>query len=106
MTELVPRSSFGAQGDVCNGYLVLRIGTDLSVPKGEWVETGWPAMIEDGRAALMCPVFMLDMYRAHVARETDKPCPGVILSVSIEPHASKSTAFFEILGEELGGQQP
>ncbi len=35
---------------VCNGYLVLRIGTDLSVPKSEWLETGWFARVEDGRA--------------------------------------------------------
>ena len=61
---------------VCNGYLVLRIGTDLSVPKSEWLEVGCLAMVKDGRAELMCPAFILEKYRERVARETGKPCPG------------------------------
>ena len=27
---------------LCNGYPVLHIGTDLSAPRSEWLETGWP----------------------------------------------------------------
>ena len=48
---------------VCNGNLVLRIGTDLSVPKSEWLETGWFVRVEDGRAELLCPEFILEKYR-------------------------------------------
>ena len=87
---------------VCNGYLVLRIGTDLSVPKSEWLETGWFARVEDGRAELLCPEFILEKYRERVARETGKPCPGLFLSVTLSPRQSSSTAFAEILEEELG----
>ena len=90
---------------VCNGYLVLRIGTDLSVPKSEWLETGWFARVEDGRAELLCPEFILEKYRERVARETGKPCPGLFLSVSLSPRQSSSTAFSEILQEELNGHQ-
>jgi hypothetical protein len=87
---------------VCNGYLVLRIGTDLSVPKDEWLEVGWFAMLEGGRAELLCPAFILEKYRERVARETGKPCPGLFLSVILSPRMSSPTAFFEILQEELG----
>ena len=88
---------------VCNGYLVLRIGTDLSVPKSEWLETGWFARVEDGRAELLCPEFILEKYRERVARETGKPCPGLFLSVILSPRMSSSTAFADILEEELNG---
>ena len=91
---------------VCNGYLVLRIGTDLSVPKSEWLETGWFARVEDGRAELLCPEFFLEKYRERVARETGKPCPGLFLSVTLSPRQSSSTAFNEILQEELNGHLP
>ena len=90
---------------VCNGYLVLRIGTDLSVPKSEWLEVGCLAMVKDGRAELMCPAFILEKYRERVARETGKPCPGLFLSVTLSPRMSSSTAYFEILEEELGDYQ-
>ena len=91
---------------VCNGYLVLRIGTDLSVPKGEWLEVGWFAMLEGGRAELLCPAFILEKYRERVARETGKPCPGLFLSVILSPRPSSSTAFADILEEELNGHLP
>ncbi|MBQ2632343.1 MAG: carbohydrate-binding domain-containing protein, partial [Kiritimatiellae bacterium] len=87
---------------VCNGYLVLRFGTDLSAPKSEWLELGWFAQVEDGRAELLCPAFILEKYRERVASETGKPCPGLFLSVTISPRPADSTAFAEILGEELG----
>ncbi|MBQ3344712.1 MAG: InlB B-repeat-containing protein [Kiritimatiellae bacterium] len=87
---------------VCNGYLVLRFGTDLSAPKSEWLELGWFAQVEDGRAELLCPAFILEKYRERVASETQKPCPGLFLSVTISPRPSDSTAFAAILGEELG----
>jgi hypothetical protein len=91
---------------VCNGYLVLRIGTDLSVPKSEWLEVGCLAMVKDGRAELMCPAFILEKYRERVAGETGKPCPGLFLSVSLSPRQSSSTAFSEILQEEIGDYLP
>ena len=91
---------------VCNGYLVLRIDTDLSVPKSEWLETGWFARVEDGRAELLCPEFLLEKYRERVARETGKPSPGLFLSVSLSPRHSSSTAFSEILQEEIGDYLP
>ena len=87
---------------VCNGYLVLRFGTDLSAPKSEWLELGWFAQVEDGRAELLCPSFILEKYRERVASETQKPCPGLFLSVTISPRPSSSTEFDEILEEELG----
>ena len=76
------------------------------MPKSEWLETGWFARVEDGRAELLCPAFILEKYRERVARETGKPCPGLFLSVTISPRPSSSTEFDEILGEELGDYLP
>ena len=106
VAELKRREDFDTPFEVCNGYLVLRIGTDLSVPKSEWLETGWFARVEDGRAELLCPEFLLEKYRERVARETGKPCPGLFLSVSLSPRQSSSTAFSEILQEEIGDYLP
>jgi len=53
----------------------------------------------------LCPEFLLEKYRERVARETGKPCPGLFLSVSLSPRQSSSTAFAEILQEELYGHQ-
>ena len=65
----------------------------------------WPALIEGGRAELLCPAFILEKYRERVAKETGKPCPGLFLSVILSPRMSSSTAFAEILEEELNGHQ-
>ncbi|MBQ6916046.1 MAG: InlB B-repeat-containing protein, partial [Kiritimatiellae bacterium] len=63
---------------------------------------GWFAQVEDGRAELLCPAFILEKYRERVASETQKPCLGLFLSVTISPRPSSSTEFAEILEEELG----
>ena len=62
-------------------------------------------MVKDGRAELMCPAFILEKYRERVAKETGKPCPGLFLSVILSPRMSSSTAFADILEEELNGHQ-
>ena len=91
---------------ICNGYLVLRIGTDLSAPKGEWLETGWPASVEDGRAEITCPDLILDKYRERVATSTGKPCSALFLAVFLEPRPSNSTAISDIIREEINPNGP
>ena len=86
---------------LCNGYPVLHIGTDLSAPRSEWLETGWPVWVEDGRAEIMCPDLILDKYRERVATLTGKPCPALFLSVSLEPRPPDSSAFSNMILEEV-----
>jgi uncharacterized repeat protein (TIGR02543 family) len=83
VTELTQRSAFGYQGDICNGYLVLHIGIDLSEPRENWLAFSWPCEVVDGQVVLEFPELLLEKYRESVARDTGKPCNSLFFSASI-----------------------
>ena len=83
VTELTQRSAFGYQGDICNGYLVLHIGIDLSEPRENWLAFSWPCEVVDGQVVLELPELLLEKYRESVARDTGKPCTSLFFSAAI-----------------------
>ena len=103
VAELEQRSDFGYRYDICNGYLVLRIGTDLSAPMGEWLEAAWEMVFEDGRASIAFPEMLLDMYRDYVAGETGNPVNGLFLSASISSKPADMTGLMYLIADATGG---
>lgn len=103
VAELEQRSYFGYRYDICNGYLVLRIGSDLSAPMGEWLEAAWEMVFEDGRAVIAFPEMLLDMYRDYVAGETGNPVNGLFLSASISSKPADTTGLMYLIADATGG---
>ena len=103
VVELEQESSPGHQFNICNGYLALRIGTDLSAPKIRWLEVPWPAEIEDGRAVIAFPEMLLDRYRDLVLEETGEPVNGLFLSASISSKPADTTGLMYLIAEATGG---
>ena len=102
VAELEQRSD-GFRNDICNGYLVLRIGTDISAPMGEWLEASWEMDFEDGRAAIAFPEMLLDMYRDYVSGETGTPVNGLFLSASISSRPADTTGLMYLIFDATGG---
>lgn len=103
VAELEQESSPGHQFNICNGYLALRIGTDLSAPKIRWLEVPWPAEIEDGRAVIAFPEMLLDRYRDLVLEETGEPVNGLFLFASISSKPADTTGLMYLIADATGG---
>ena len=69
--------------DICNGYVVLRFGTDLSQPKAEWQCMSWFVDFEGDRAVVTTPEMSLENARRSIENETGRTASGLFLSVGI-----------------------
>ena len=84
VAQLKRRDDFDTPFEACNGYLVLRIGADLSLPTSEWLAISWLVEFEDGRAEVVFPEFFLKGIRANFECVAGKPVNGLFLNVCIE----------------------
>ena len=75
---------WGDAREVCNGYLVLRITADLSLPKSEWEAMSWPVEFEDGRAVAMFPEMFEESIRGYFEQAGGEAVSGLFLRASIE----------------------
>ena len=73
----------GAGFDVCNGYLVLHVSTDLSQPKDEWVDLSWFVDFEGDHAVVTIPEMFLESARQSIENSTGRAASGLFLSVGI-----------------------
>ena len=105
-TELEHGQDIFNQFVICNGYLVLRIGTDLSAPRSEWLESSWFFDSEDGRAVISFPAMLVDSYCDIVKSKTGKPVNGLFLSAAISTRPADMTNLYELIpfdaGEDIG----
>lgn len=105
-TELEHGQDIFNQFAICNGYLVLRIGTDLSAPRSEWLESSWFFDSEDGRAVISFPAMLVDSYCDIVKSKTGKPVNGLFLSAAISTRPADMTNLYELIpfdaGEDIG----
>ena len=85
VAELKRREDFDTPFEVCNGYLVLRIGADLSLPTSEWLAISWLVEFEDGRAEIVFPELFMEGIRANFERAAGKPVSGLFLKACISP---------------------
>ena len=96
VTELW-QSEWGDARELCNGYLVLRITDDLSLPKSAWQAIGWFAQLEDGRAVVLYPEIFKDPVCRYFENLGGKPVSGLFLSVCIETAPVENTFFINEL---------
>lgn len=96
-------SRFVMPGALRNGYLVLRIGSDLSVPKDEWLETGWLMDFADGRIALDIPEVAIERCRDMIEQKSGKPCNGLFLSPCISVKNPGVSFIAELLSGSVYG---
>ena len=85
VAELKRREDFDTPFEVCNGYLVLRIGADLSLPTSEWLAVSWLVEFKDGRAEVVFPEFFMEGIRSNFERAAGKPVNGLFLRPCISP---------------------
>ena len=69
--------------DICNGYVVLRFGTDLSQPKAEWQCMSWFVDFEGDRAVVTIPEMFMENARRSIEDATGRASSGLFLSVGI-----------------------
>ena len=69
--------------DICNGYVVLRFGTDLSQPKARWQYMSWFVDFEGDRAVVTIPEMSLENARRSIENETGRTASGLFRSVGI-----------------------
>ena len=85
VADLKRREDFDTPFEACNGYLVLRIGADLSLPTSEWLAISWLVEFEDGRGEIVFPELFMDGIRSNLERAADKPLNGLFLRPCISP---------------------
>ena len=69
--------------DICNGYVVLRFGTDLSQPKARWQYMSWFVDFEGDHAVVTIPEMFLENARRSIEDTTGRAASGLFLSVGI-----------------------
>ena len=82
-TDLDALGEGGYGMDICNGYVVLRFGTDLSQPKAGWQCMSWFVDFEGDRAVVTIPEMSLENARRSIENETGRTASGLFLSVGI-----------------------
>jgi hypothetical protein len=85
VAELKRSENFDTPFEACNGYLVLRIGADLSLPTSEWLAISWLVEFENGRAEVVFPELFMEGIRANFERAAGKPVSGLFLRACISP---------------------
>jgi hypothetical protein len=93
VAELWQRDDWDTPYEICNGYLVLRITGDLSLPKSEWQAISWFMEFKEGRAEIIFPEFLIHRY---IERVGGKAVSGLFLKACIE--TKPALEFFENLG--------
>ena len=79
VTDLWRRTDFNTSFEICNGYIVLRIGADLSLPASAWFAMSWIVEFKDGRAEIVFPDFFAEGIRSNLERVGGKPLSGLFL---------------------------
>ena len=85
VAQLKRREDFDTPFETCNGYLVLRIGADLSLPLDEWAAASWIVEFADGRGEFVFPEIFLEGIRGSLERAAGKPLGGLFLRPCISP---------------------
>ena len=96
VTDLWRRTDFDTPFEICNGYLVLRIGADLSLPTSAWQAFSWFVEFEGGRAEVVFPELFMEGIRSNFERVAGKPLGGLFLRIGIS--AVPSLEWIESLG--------